>query len=103
MIGLEDFLKKELQSKDFSALYSFAGKPTLREEIMNHLALANGVAITKTSLGKSLDKNIYQKNTLPQLIQTGAVKEDVNSGKLSLHSELFKSAIRFHLKTLEKN
>ena len=94
---------KELQSKDFSALYSFAGKPTLREEIMNHLALANGVAITKTSLRKSLGKNIYQKNTLPQLIQTGAVKEDVNSGKLSLHSELFKSAIRFHLKTLEKN
>jgi len=94
---------KELQSKDFSDFYSFAGKPTLREEIMNHLALANGVAITKTSLGKSLGKNIYQKNTLPQLIQKGAVKEDVNSGKLSLHSELFKSAIRFHLKSLEKN
>ena len=94
---------KELQSKNFSELYSFAGKPTLREEIMNYLALANGVAVTKTSLGKFLDKNIYQKNALPQLIQTGAVKEDVNSGKLSLHSELFKSAIRFHLKSLEKN
>ncbi|MCY4513285.1 MAG: hypothetical protein OXB86_06320 [Bdellovibrionales bacterium] len=95
---------KELQSKDFSQLYSFTGKPTLREEIMNHLALANGEVITKTSLGKQLDKkNIYQKNALPQLIQTGAVKEDINSGKLSLHSELFKSAIRFHLKSLEEN
>ena len=95
---------KELQSKDFSQLYSFTGKPTLREEIMNYLALSNGELITKTSLGKQLDKkNIYQRNALPQLIQTGAVKEDINSGKLSLHSELFKSAIRFHLKSLEKN
>lgn len=42
------------------------------------------------------------KTALPQLIQIGAVKEDLNSGKLSLHSELFKSAIRFHLKSLEK-
>ena len=94
----------ELQSKDFSHLYSFTGKPTLREEIMNHLALSNGAVITKTSLGKALKgKNIYHKTALPQLIQTGAVKEDVNSGRLSLHSELFKSAIRFHLKSLEKN
>ena len=95
---------RELQNKDFSQLYSFTGKPTLREEIMNHLALANGTVITKTSLGKSLvGKNIYQKKALPQLIQTGAIKEDINSGKLSLHSELFKSAIRFHLKSLEEN
>ena len=94
---------RELQNKDFSQLYSFTGKPTLREEIMNHLALANGTVITKTSLGKALGKNIYQKKALPQLIQTGAVKEDINSGKLSLHSELFKSAIRFHLKSLEEN
>ena len=94
----------ELQSKDFSHLYSFTGKPTLREEIMNHLALSNGAVITKTSLGKALKgKNIYHKTALPQLIQTGAVKEEVNSGRLSLHSELFKSAIRFHLKSLEKN
>lgn len=95
---------KELQNKDFSHLYSFSGKPTLREEIMNHLALANGDVITKTSLGKNFSgKNIYHRTALPQLIQKGAVKEDVNSGKLSLHSELFKSAIRFHLKSLEKN
>ena len=92
----------ELQSKDFSNLYSFKGKPTLREEIMNHLALSNGDIITKKTLGKALGKNIYQKTALPQLIQTGAIKEDINSGRLSLHSELFKSAIRFYLKSLEK-
>ena len=94
----------ELRSKDFSNLYSFNGKPTLREEIMNYLALSNGTIITKTGLGKILKgKNIYQKSALPQLIQTGAVKEDANTGQLFLHSELFKSAIRFHLKSLEKN
>ena len=93
----------ELRSKDFSSFYSFNGKSTLREEIMNYLALSNEGVITKTSLGKALEgKNIYQKTALPKLIQTGAVKEDVNSGRLSLHSELFKSAIRFHLKSLEK-
>ncbi len=94
----------ELQSKDFSHLYSFKGKPTLREEIMNYLARSNGDIITKADLGKKVfsGKNIYQKTALPQLLQTGAVKEDVNSGKLSLHSELFKSAIRFHLQSLKK-
>ena len=92
----------ELRSKDFSNFYSFNGKPTLREEIMNYLALSNET-INKTNLGKALKgKNIYHKNTLPQLIQKGAVKEDVNTGRLTLHSELFKSAIRFHLKSLEK-
>ena len=93
----------ELQSKDFSNLYSFYGKPTLREEIMNYLALSNEPIISKTGLGKVLKgKNIYHKNNLPQLIQTGAVKEDPNTRKLSLHSELFKSAIRFYLKSLEE-
>ena len=93
----------ELQSKDFSNFYLFNGKPTLREEIMNYSALSNGAIITKTSLGKTLKgKNIYQKTALPQLIRIGAVKEDVNSGRLSPHSELFKSAIRFHLKSQEE-
>ena len=93
----------ELRSKDFSNLYSFIGKRTLREEIMNYLALSNGSIINKTSLGKALKgKNIYHKSALPQLIQKGAVKEDINTGQLSLHSELFKSAIRFHLKSLER-
>ena len=95
---------KELQSKDFSHFYSFNKKPTLREEIMNHLALSNGASITKKSLGKTfLGKNIYHRTALPKLIQIGALKEDVSSGRLSLHSELFKSAIRFYLKSLEND
>ena len=94
----------ELRSNDFSNLYSFNGKPTLREEIMNYLALSKESIISKTSLVKALKgKNIYHKNNLPQLIQKGAVKEDANTGRLSLHSELFKSAIRFHLRSLEKD
>ena len=94
----------ELRSKDFSNLYSFNGKPTLREEIMNYLALSNESIIRKKNLVKALTgKNIYQKSALPQLIRKGAVKEDINTGQLSLHSELFKSAIRFHLKSLEKD
>ena len=95
----------ELQTKDFSDLYLFNGKPTLKEEIMNYLADSD-TTINKTNLGKifkSKNKNIYAKNGLPQLIQKGAVREDTNTGQLYLHSELFRSAIRFHLKSLEEN
>ncbi len=55
----------ELQSKDFSDFYSFKGKPTLREKIMNHLALSNGVVIKKTDLGKALGKNISKNGFTP--------------------------------------
>lgn len=45
----------ELQSKDFSQLYNFNGKHTLREEVVNVLAVV-GVPISKTRLAQSFSK-----------------------------------------------
>ena len=86
---------KDLQSKDFSDFYAFQGKPTLREELMNILALLDS-SINKKNLAKVLEKkNIYSKSCLPKLIQQGAVREE--NGDLILQSTLFKTAILFHL------
>lgn len=91
----------ELQTKDFSNLYNFEGKTTLREEIMNSLALI-GDPVSKTTLANTYNENgsnIYSKNCLPQLKQIGAVKENTETGELRLQSLLFRSAILLHLKT----
>ncbi len=85
----------ELQTKDFSSLYNFKGKKTLREEIMNVLAYV-GTPISKSILVKKF-KSIYTKSCLPELKKTGAVKEDQETGQLSLHSTLFRSAILLHI------
>lgn len=93
----------ELQNKDFSNLYDFEGKPTLREEVLNTLALI-GEPISKTKLSQAFsDKgnNIYTKSCLPELKRLGAVKENSENGELRLQSLLFRSAILLHLKTKE--
>ena len=89
---------KELQRKDFSEFYAFNDKPTLREQIINCLARQDGPSnITKKELKNLVKGNIYNKSFLPRLIQNGAVKEHPNTGVLSLHSELFRSAVLMHL------
>jgi len=91
----------ELQTKDFSFLYKFKGKKTLREEIMNVLAYV-GKPISKSILAKNF-KSIYTESCLPKLKNTGAVKEDSQTGELSLHSALFRSAILSHIsRTVEE-
>ena len=89
----------ELQHKDFSNLYSFNGKIRKREEILNILALMKE-PVLKTDLAKEFNKknkNIYANSCLPELKKIGAVKEDPETGQLSLHSHLFKSAISLHI------
>ncbi len=89
----------ELQQKDFSNLYSFNGKIRQRDELLNVLALLPR-PISKTKLASEFQKkqkNIYTKTCLPELKKTGAIKEDSETGVLSLQSYLFKSAIRLHI------
>lgn len=89
----------ELQLKDFSTMYNFEGRIRLREEVLNVLALMPG-SVQKSDLAKEFDKkgnNIYTRSCLPELKKSGAIKEDAESGLLSLQSTLFKSAIRLHV------
>ena len=89
----------ELQHKDFSNLYSFNGKVRLRDELLNILALIPK-AVSKSDLAKEFNKkkkNIYTKACLPELKKIGAIKEEPQTGLLSLQSHLFKSAISLHI------
>ena len=93
----------DLKSKDFSNFYSFDGKQTLREVIMDILAVV-GNPISKQKI-KDLcgGKNIYQSTILGELKRSGAVYEDKESGELRLHSLLFRSAILNHIFSKKKN
>lgn len=104
-IDKEDWAKaivetaRELQSKDFSDMYDFEGKTTLREEVLNFLA-SRSEPISKTELAKIFDtkkQNIYIKSCLPKLKSLGAIKENTDTGNIDMQSTLFKSAIRLHL------
>lgn len=86
----------ELIGKDFSEMYNFSGKMTLREIVLNFLALA-GRPLSKQELSKLTDKkNIYTASCLGQLKKSGAVQE-VADGKIYLHSALFRGAILAHI------
>ena len=91
----------ELQHKDFSNLnlYSFNGKIRQREELLNILALMPK-SILKSDLAKEFNKknkNIYASSCLPELKKIGAIREEPETGLLSLQSYLFKSAISLHI------
>ena len=89
----------ELQHKDFSNLYSFNGKVRQRDEVLNILALMSE-PVLKSDLAKEFNKknkNIYARSCLPELKKIGAIKEEPETGLLSLQSYLFKSAISLHI------
>ena len=89
----------DLQRKDFSNLYSFNGKIKQRDELLNVLALMPG-PVFKSDLSKEFkeyNKNIYATSCLPELKKIGAIKEEPETGFLSLQSHLFKSAISMHI------
>ena len=89
----------ELQHKDFSNLYSFNGKIRQREELLNILALLPK-PVLKSDLAKEFNKknkNIYASSCLPELKRIGAIRENSETGLLSLQSYLFKSAISLHI------
>ncbi len=100
-INQEDWTKAikqtalELQNKDFSNLYNFNGKVRQRDELLNILA-SMPEPVLKSDLAKEY-KNIYAHSCLPELKKIGAIKEEPETGLLSLQSYLFKSAIRLHI------
>ena len=104
-INQEDWTKAikktalELQHKDFSSLYSFNGRIRQRDELLNILALLPK-PVSKSDLSKEFNKknkNIYASSCLPELKKIGAIREEPETGLLSLQSYLFKSAISLHI------
>jgi len=84
----------ELQEKDFSRMYSFAGKQTGHEKTLNVLALF-GPRMSKSELVKDCKDayglaNAYQY--LPALEKEGSIRI-LGDGIVELHSELFRTAI----------
>jgi hypothetical protein len=89
---------EELTRKDFSEMYDFVGKGTLRETVLNIVALV-GKPISKQELRDFADgKNIYTATCLGELKKSGALKE-LPDGTLFPHSMLFRAAILIHLYT----
>jgi len=81
---------KELQSKEFSSMYSF-GKPLkIKDEILDLLAKENKPLSQKEIKKKLSDKNIYQY--IPVLKKSGAIKQN-DDDKIYLQSQLFRTAI----------
>ncbi len=68
--------------------------------LLDLLALVE-VSVSKTLIAKEMKdfdgSNIYTKSCLPALKESGAVKENPETGELSLHSPLFRSAILLHI------
>lgn len=88
----------EMARKEFSDLYDFKGKGTLRETVLNVLALAQR-SMTKQELRDAVGgKNIYTATCMGELKKTGAVSE-IADGSIVLHSMLFRAAILIHLYT----
>jgi hypothetical protein len=83
----------DLQQKDFSSLYDFTGKQTLRENLMDVMAIANRPLTKQEAKDLCSGRNIYQATVLGALKKIGAVKENKDTGELTLQSLLFRSAI----------
>ncbi len=83
----------DLQQKDFSSLYDFTGKQTLRENLMDVLAIASRPLTKQEAKEMCSGRNIYQGTVLGELKKIGAVKENKDTGELTLQSLLFRSAI----------
>ena len=93
----------DLKSKDFSDFYNFDGKQTLRETLMDVLAII-GKPVSKQKVNDLCKgKNIYQASILGELKKKGAVFENKENSELRLHSFLFRSAILSHIFLKKQN
>jgi Cdc6-like AAA superfamily ATPase len=82
----------ELQSKEFSTMYSFQGKRGSRESIID-CVIKNNVCLTKSDINRLCPKqNVYRE--IPKLIQQGSLIEDMN-GNICISSQLFRWAVIF--------
>ena len=98
-IGADDWTAALLKSaaemarKEFSDLYDFKGKGTLRETVLNVLALAQRPMTKQIRSDAVGGKNIYTATCMGELKKTGAVNE-IADGSIVLHSMLFRAANR---------
>ncbi|MGB0455177.1 MAG: hypothetical protein ACPGJV_15825 [Bacteriovoracaceae bacterium] len=83
----------DLQKKDFSNFYNFTGKQTLREMLMDVLAIIPRPLTKQEAKELCSNRNIYQASVLGELTKTGAVKVNSETNELTLQSLLFRSAI----------
>lgn len=81
----------ELQSKEFSTMYSFQSKKGPREIIID-CVVENNACITKADLDKKCSSNVYRE--VPKLIEQGSLIEDVD-GNICISSQLFRLAVIF--------
>jgi hypothetical protein len=81
-----------LQSKEFSKMYAFNKPLTEKDKILIEMALTDKSLTRKEISEKSTSTNVYKEISI--LKNAGAIKEDENK-KLSLHSQLFRTAILF--------
>ncbi len=81
----------ELQSKEFSTMYTFQGKKGPRETIID-CVVENNACITKADLDKKCPQNVYRE--VPKLIEQGSLIEDAD-GNICISSQLFRLAVRF--------
>lgn len=81
----------ELQSKEFSTMYSFQGKKGSREIIIDCVVGSNA-CITRADLDKKCTSNVYRE--VPKLIEQGSLVEDVD-GNICISSQLFRFAVLF--------
>ena len=85
------FTATELQRKDFAEMYDFHGKSGAREKIIDALAVAWQPLSKQEIMQYTGVKNVYQY--LPELERRGSIKTDPETGKVMLHSHLFRIAI----------
>ena len=86
---------EELKTKDFADMYNFIGKPTLRESIMDVLAVSPKPLTQKQISDFCKPRNIYQYIT--PLKNSHSIRSTPKSDTVELHSHLFKTAIMLHI------
>ncbi|MBU1043619.1 MAG: ATP-binding protein [Candidatus Omnitrophica bacterium] len=90
-----DRTARELQTKEFADMYNFKGKNTLREKILDILAVSTRPLKQKEIADFCDGKNIYQY--IAPLKKSHSIRVDPKTDTLELHSHLFKMAILLHI------
>ncbi len=82
----------QLQTKDFSPMYSFNKKMTNNDKLLAYMVSLEEPITRKAVIDSKVCSNIVR--SLAELKKEGAIKED-SEGVLTFHSQLFKTAVRF--------
>jgi len=90
-----DKTARELQTKEFADMYNFKGKNTLREKILDILAVSSRPLKQKEIANLCEGKNIYQY--ISPLKKSHSIKFNLKTDTIELHSHLFRMAILLHI------